>query len=189
MPFQRSFIFLIIIASMCFLVTSCAWFRDEDPNVSGNLMLPMPEMPVDPSDEYLKVVIRDFLEESGAPLSSGFDFKRVDLNDDNLRDALVMMERPYGYWCGLNGCTMLVMKAGSNSFSIVSSAQPVRAPVYVSDTKTQGWRDIIVHVSGRNEPRKDVALQFDGQKYPASPPQLPAYLRYSDSGGEQLFWR
>ena len=40
-----------------------------------------------------------------------YDFRRVDLNGDGKRDALVLFTNPYGYWCGDNGCSMLVMKA------------------------------------------------------------------------------
>jgi hypothetical protein len=140
------------------------------------LELPADAAPADPSDEYLVRDIQKFLASSGAPAHSIYSFRRYDLNDDGLRDALVILQNPYGYWCGLYGCSMLVMQAEEDSFKLVNAVQPVREPLYVSEGKTNGWKDLIIHVSGRWSETKDVALQFDGSAYPANPSDLPAYL-------------
>jgi len=117
-----------------------------------------------------------FLKNSGAPISSTYNFVRFDLNGDKRRDAVIMIKSPYGYWCGTHGCIMLVMKAHDNGFTLVNSIQPVREPIYISRAKINGWNNLIVRVSGRlNGETKDVALRFDGAHYPKDPTKLGAY--------------
>lgn len=130
----------------------------------------------DPGDHVLTQAVTEFLQQTESPVSSRYEFSRLDLDDDGRRDALVMFKNPYGYWCGTHGCTLLVMKANNNSFTLVNSIQPVRAPLHVSELRTNGWRNLITRVSGRQEKAKDVALQFNGRDYPQNPATLPPYL-------------
>jgi hypothetical protein len=74
-------------------------------------------------------------------------------------------KNPYGYWCDTHGCTMLVMRAGNDKFELVNAIQPVRAPLYVSNTESNGWKDIIVRVTGRWDESKDVAMTYNGAQY------------------------
>lgn len=151
-------------------------------------LTPMPQAMPEPSDQQLAAAVVKFLEQSDAPISSIFTHRRVDLNGDGRRDALVIFKNPYGYWCGLYGCTMLVMKAGHDDFELVSAVQPVREPLYISKHKTNGWNDIIIHVSGRWAEAKDVALQFDGKHYPNNPDSLPPHLRFAAREDTRLFY-
>lgn len=137
-------------------------------------LTPMPEFN-DPDDFALRRAVQGFLAETGSPLYSGYEFTRADLNDDGRRDALVLFTNPYGFWCGGHGCTMLVMRAGDESFTLVNSIQPIRTPVRIKDQKMNGWNTIIARVSGRTERPKDVALMFDGQGYPQDPSTLPPF--------------
>lgn len=143
------------------------------------------EDPVDPGDEYVKIAMDQFLAETNAPPFSQYHFRRIDLNNDGRREALVVFTNPYGYWCGVYGCTMLVMEAGNKSFQLVNAISPVREPIQISELRTNGWQDIIINVSGRWTETKDVALQFDGRNYPVNPDSLPPVLEYA--GATRLF--
>lgn len=143
----------------------------------------------EPTDAQLRAEVQEFLAGTGAPPSSLYDLSRIDLNGDQRRDALVLFKNPYGYWCDTHGCTMLVFRAsGSDSFELVNSIQPVRAPVSVSPLKINGWNNIIVHVSGRWTKTKDVAVMFDGQKYQSNPDKLPTYVRYDGEADRRVFY-
>jgi hypothetical protein len=177
---MRFFVFVMIA-----VLTGCS--GGPKPCEKVTLLLPGPTAPTDPSDEALRAAMQSFINESGAPAFSLYDFERVDLNGDGRRDALALFKNPYGYWCGLYGCTMLVLKASDTDFKIVNAVQPVRGPLIVSDQSTNGWKNIIVRVSGRWTETKDVALTFDGNGYPVSPPELPAYLAYAGEKNTRIF--
>jgi hypothetical protein len=142
----------------------------------------------DPDDTVMVDSITAFLKITGAPVSSSYEYTRVDLNADKRRDALVLLKNPYGRWCDINGCTMLVLRANDDSFSIVNEIRPVRGPLYVSPVRTNGWNDIIMRVDGRRTQTKDVAIRFDGKKYPADPSALPPTTLYLDRKiGQRVF--
>src|SRR5688572_3676177 len=173
-------IIAVIIGSVAFL-TGCGGGE-----ISGGLT-PMPSVD-EPSDTQLAESVQKFMKNGGGPVSSVYQHRRVDLNGDGKRDALVIFKNPYGYWCGLYGCTMLIMKASDDNFKLVNAVTPVREPLHVSEGKTNGWKDIIIHISGRWTETKDVALQFDGEKYPNNPDGLPAYMKVASLQGTRLFY-
>lgn len=135
----------------------------------------------DLDDSVMRGSVTAFLQETGAPVSSLYEFKRIDLDRDGRRDALVLFKNPYGYWCDTHGCTMLVMRAGSDKFELVNAIQPVRAPLYVSNTESNGWKDIIVRVTGRWDESKDVAMTYNGAQYADNPSTMPPYLLASNT--------
>jgi hypothetical protein len=110
----------------------------------------------------------------------------IDLNGDGLQDALVLLENPV-YWCGTGGCTMLVFKGTKSGFKFVSRSSLIRGPVLVSDSKTHGWRDLIVEVSGGGIPPKQVALKYTGGKYPLNPSTLPPLPQNQPRQGTKVF--
>jgi hypothetical protein len=110
----------------------------------------------------------------------------IDLNDDDLQDALVLLEDPM-FFCGTGGCTMLVFKGTKSGFEFVSRSTLIRSPVLVSNTKTHGWRDLIVEVSGGGMAPKQVALKFTGGKYPLNPSALPALPKNKPLKGTKVF--
>jgi hypothetical protein len=111
---------------------------------------------------------------------------RLDLNGDGLEDALVLLENPM-YFCGTGGCTMLVFKGTKTGFEFVSRSSLIRGPVLVSETKTHGWRDLIVEVSGGGMAPKQVALKYTGSKYPLNPSTLPPLPKNQKVKGTSVF--
>lgn len=153
--------------------------------MSGDLT-PMPSVD-EPTDAQLAESVQDFMRGGGGPVSSVYQHRRIDLNGDGKRDALVILKNPYGYWCGLYGCTMLIMKANSDNFDLINAVQTVREPVTVMNNTTNGWRNIVLHVSGRWTQTKDVLLKYEGGKYPTNPSELPPYGIVSEGEGQKLF--
>lgn len=109
----------------------------------------------------------------------------IDLNGDGTQDAIVIMIG--SYWCGTGGCTMFVFEGQDQKFRLVSQSSLIRPPLNVSDTKTQGWNDLIVTVSGGGMPSKTVALKFDGKQYPLNPSDQPSLPANSSIKGKALF--
>ncbi|HEV2248309.1 MAG TPA: hypothetical protein VGW37_16800, partial [Terriglobia bacterium] len=46
--------------------------------------------------------------------------------------------------CGFNGCNLLVLKKKSAQYEVISNVTPTCMPVFVSNERTNGWRDLIV---------------------------------------------
>ena len=162
---------LIILLFSCIMLQACSSTQTQEPQID----LTKGEFN-DPDNEALRAAMLNFLKQTGAPVSSTYNFVRYDLNGDKRRDAIIMIKSPYGYWCGTHGCVMLIMKAHNKGFSLVNSIQPVREPVYISRTRINGWNNLIARVSGRKSNKaKDVALIFDGTSYPKDPSKLSEY--------------
>ena len=174
---------LLMLALLPLGLYGCGTSSDTQP------LTPLPHTKVDdPTDEALKEALHKFLSTSEAPVASTYKYVRFDLNGDHRRDALVLFKTPYGYWCGINGCTMLVLKAHDKHFTLVNAIQPVREPVYIGMMKTKGWNDILVRVSGRAAKAKDVTIKFDGNTYHSDPSKLPASPRKDYNGFTKAFW-
>lgn len=110
----------------------------------------------------------------------------IDLNGDGRQDALVLLQNPM-YFCGTGGCTLLVFKGTKSGFQFVSRSSLIREPILVSETKTHGWRDLVVEVSGGGMAPKWVALKFTGEKYPLNPSTLPPLPKDQQTKGTKVF--
>ena len=159
--------------------------------VDDGPLTPMPEgfTAIDPDDHILDRAVKNYLAQANGPASTRYEFTRVDLDGDSRRDALVMMVGPHHYWCAMDGCSLVVFKAGDDDFAVVSEIYPVRGPLYVSNKMDrQGWKDLIIRVSGQPYAKaKDVAMKFDGQTYPRNPLYEPAITLSQTDHGQRLF--
>lgn len=170
--------FIPMIAGFVMCVTLAACGKDA-PEVVAMPMLPMPvsSVPHDPDNEALAKAIMAYVGESKGPANSQYEFTRIDLDGDSRREGIVMMKNPHQFWCGIYGCRMAVFRAHNDGFAFMSEISPVRGPLTVSETRTNGWRDLLVMIDGRTGwDRKQVAVQFDGTTYPAQPAFLPAMV-------------
>lgn len=141
-----------------------------------------------PGEEQLRADVAALVAARGGPANSQYEHSFTDLNGDGRRDALVLFTLPYGYWCGWAGCTMAVFTADDDSFNAVSDVRNVRGPVMVAENTTNGWRDIVVRVSGTHMADKNVALQFEHGKYPENPAGLTDMaMLMSDIPGKRVF--
>ena len=92
--------------------------------------------------------------------------KFVDLNGDNVLDAVVLLQGMD--FCGSGGCTMMVFEGGNDAMTFKSKSTVSETPIRVAASKTNGWNDLIVSSDG-----KDRRMVFDGSKYPGNPSVLP----------------
>ncbi len=151
----------VLLLIFCFILSACS--------SGGNTgITPFPDRQ-DPKDEQLAEAITNFIDVREAPPNSSYDFVRIDLDGDGRREGLVLFKLPHTYWCGWDGCGLAVFRANNNGFTPMSVMNGVRGPIYVRSTGTNGWRDIILRVSGTNMRDKNVVMAFNGRTYPSSP--------------------
>lgn len=118
--------------------------------------------------------LSSWLEQNNAPPNTLYEFTRIDLDNDGRREGLVLMQGPHQAWCMEYGCSLFLFRAHDEGFSYLSEISPVRGPLVVAENRTSGWRDLIVHVSGRqSNDARNVSLKFDGTRYPPQPATAP----------------
>lgn len=150
-------------------------------------MTPLPDSR-DPKDELLFEAASKYIASQNAPTHSAYDYERVDLNGDGLREGIVLFNLPHRYWCGWDGCGMVVFKANTKGFTPMATMSGVRGPIYVDNTGNMGWRDIIIRTSGTKLRDKNVVMRYNGKSYPNSPMLVPTYKgKISQFKGDRLF--
>jgi hypothetical protein len=108
-----------------------------------------------------------------------YDIARTDLNADGKEDVLALMNGKSGYR-GTGGATMFILKGTAEGFEPLGSVKVVNEPIYARKSLNNGFRDLLVTVSGGGATPGLAALSFDGTKYPASPGEAGAKLEDSD---------
>jgi hypothetical protein len=123
------------------------------------------------SDQALDAAIRQSL---GADAGSFRYYSRaIDLNGDGRDEAVVYVVSPM--YCGTGGCNTLVFTPQDGGLREVSSISITRPPIVAAETKSNGWRDLVVHVSGGGiVSGYEARLRFDGRSYPSNPSVPPA---------------
>ena len=86
----------------------------------------------------------------------------IDLNNDGEEDVIVLLQGRS--WCGSGGCTMLVLIGEDSGYRVISKSSVTSEPIRVSESISNGWRDIIVRSDGEEK-----LLQLDDYTYPANP--------------------
>lgn len=98
-------------------------------------------------------------------------YNRVDLNNDNIPETFVYLTGPL--LCGTGGCSGLIFTQADSEYKLLSRFSLVRTPVIISDTTTNGWKDIIMYVAGGGIKGGYKRLTFDGVTYPLNPSIQP----------------
>jgi hypothetical protein len=97
----------------------------------------------------------------------------VDLNSDGRPEIVVHVMGPMV--CGSGGCNTLTFLKEGEGLRLVTDITITRPPIIAAGTKTHGWKDLIVFVSGGGIlPGYHARLRFDGQSYPHNPTVEPA---------------
>jgi hypothetical protein len=89
----------------------------------------------------------------------------ADLDADGTPEALVYISGED--WCSITGCTLLVMRAGTTGYAVISRVKRVRLPVGISRQSSSGWRDLLLATGVAGSIRL-VTLKFDGSAYPGN---------------------
>ena len=120
------------------------------------------------SNAALDAAVRSWTRDRSLP---SFRYALVDLNDDGISDAVILItDRRY---CGSGGCSMIVLKGIVGGFEVISSNTLSREPVAVLLDKRLGWHTLAVLVSGGGEKTGSALMRFDGTRYPSNPSLLP----------------
>lgn len=130
--------------------------------------------------------LNDYLQQNSFAQDNSYSEAYIDLDNDQVEDALVLMQGLD--WCSIRGCTLLVFRGlpGGQYFEFISAVEKVREPIWVSDERTLGWRDLVVSTQSKQQFR-DVRLGFDGQGYPARATAGSVLPALSDITGERAF--
>jgi len=94
----------------------------------------------------LSAAVREHLQVREDEKPPSFRHALVDLNDDGLLDAVVLMTS--AAYCGSGGCKMLVFRNTGNDYKFVSGSTIANTPIRVAGERSHGWSTLIVHVRG-----------------------------------------
>ncbi|MWC29641.1 hypothetical protein [Paenibacillus sp. MMS18-CY102] len=115
-------------------------------------------------------------------------YNRIDLDGDDKLETFVLLSGPT--LCGTGGCSAVILKqsGGVNGYRVVSNFMLVRAPIIVSGQKSNGWRDLIMEVSGggAGAPAYHI-LHHTGSRYPSNPSAAPRVPAGAGVAGTALF--
>ena len=102
-----------------------------------------------------------------------YDFNRVDLSGDGEPELPVHLFG--GNMCGTQGCTTLILQRQGSGYKVLTQIGSTKTPVFVSQHATNGWKDLIVMVSGGSTlPTYYAILPFNGRGYPENATVAPA---------------
>ena len=96
-------------------------------------------------------------------LSRKFIIFEFDLNGDSINEIFAGLTGPY--FCGSGGCTIYLF---NNDGTVLTRFTVADYPIVVSDSKTMGFKDLIIKSNGQNH-----LMKFDGKKYPSNPSLEP----------------
>ncbi|MGE0641853.1 MAG: hypothetical protein AB7G12_04860 [Thermoanaerobaculia bacterium] len=91
----------------------------------------------------------------------------VDLDGDGTNEIVVHVVG--GGACGTGGCPTLVYRKEGEGYRRVSTISVSRPPIRVAGERSNGWRNLVVHIGGGGGATGDVEMLFDGTSYPGNP--------------------
>ena len=110
--------------------------------------------------------------------------QQVDLDADGRPELIVHSAGPMV--CGTGGCNTVVLAQDGGSLREVATITVTRPPIIVAESSSNGWRDLLVSVSGGGIPAHMARLRFDGSSYPGNPTVEPAEALQQQVAGETL---
>jgi hypothetical protein len=78
------------------------------------------------------------------------------------------------YVSEFGGCSTLIFTPEESGYRLVTTITVSRPPIGISPRATNGWKNLVVHVSGGGGKAHDAELAFDGRTYPRNPSVPPA---------------
>jgi hypothetical protein len=123
---------------------------------------------------------RTFLQERFAEDRAGYPDTRyvvawADLNGDGRPEALVYLTS--GNYCGSGGCRLYIYTPQQGSWYQHASLTITNPPIMVLNTRTRGWRDLAVRVSGGGARPHNVIIRQGRITYQSNPSLAPTLGR------------
>ena len=101
-----------------------------------------------------------------------YAYNYVDLGGDENDEVIVYLEG--NGMCNAQGCVLAILTKDQGKYALKSTIMPAEPPVFVSDRKTNGWRDLVVHFTPREYGKLEQRVfryfsETEGYGWPASP--------------------
>ncbi|MCA0150059.1 hypothetical protein LCD52_14760 [Rossellomorea vietnamensis] len=107
-------------------------------------------------------------------------YNHIDLNDDQQPETFVyLVGSPL---CGSGGCSGALFTNQNGEYKLVTTFSLLRSPVIIENEKTNGWKNMIMYVSGGGIKGGYKRLRFDGKTYPSNPSVQPDVQKGKISG-------
>ena len=78
-------------------------------------------------------------------------------------------------WCGTGGCTMLIFENHNDNWRFNSRITTIRSPITLANYQHNGWRDLIIPVSGGGAKASNRILEYTGVSYPNNASMAPDF--------------
>ncbi len=117
-----------------------------------------------------KVFAKEFGLTKGTD-SIRYYYNKIDLNNDQIPETFVYLVGPMV--CGTGGCSGLLLEEKNGDYKVKSRFSLVRTPVIIQNETTNGWKDIVMYVTGGGIEPGYHQLKFNGESYPSNPSVQP----------------
>lgn len=139
-----------------------------------------------PDTELEQFLRQQYVDNTNQNETIKYAYNQTNLNGDNVPETIVYVES--SSLCGSGGCPTLVLKKENNQHKIVTEIGLTKGEMFVGETRTKGWRDLYVRVSGGGYVHGHyMLLKFDGRSYPDNPTDEPAEILPGKLKGINLF--
>jgi hypothetical protein len=141
---------------------------------------PAPAEQDDAAASWLKVRFR------AAPYAKELRYSTAlaDLNGDGTDEALLYLVG--SSVCGSGGCNLYVLQKQRGRWKLITNFTIAKLPVRLLATRSRGWSDLGLSVSGGGVRAHEARLSFDGRSYPRNPTVPPAGAVASGARGRVL---
>ena len=102
------------------------------------------------------------------PKNTRYRWLTYDLNGDGQPELLAQLD-----WCGSGGCTLLIFENNDNQWHFNSRVTLINTPLNLGQKTSNGWRDLVLFVSGGGAQPNQHVLRYDGISYPLNPSMAP----------------
>jgi hypothetical protein len=117
-----------------------------------------------------KALIREFLLDKYQDRARYY-YNKIDIDDDGKPEIFAYLVG--SSFCGTGGCSAAIFKEKKNNYYLLARFSIVKNPVIISDSKTKGYKDIIMNVYGGGIVPFFARLKYDGTTYPSNPSIQP----------------
>lgn len=107
----------------------------------------------------------------------------VDLNGDGQPEVVAYLMGPN--ICGSGGCSAVVLVRESGGWRVLTAMDVTQLPIRVLPSRSHGWRDLAVGVSGGGARAGAVRVRYDGERYGDNPTDADS-MSWARVGGTQL---
>lgn len=130
--------------------------------------------PMQQRDARVRLFLQKYLKTYPSVLVRGLRYSAAAVSLSGVSNHQYLVYLTSRQWCGSGGCTALLLVPRGASFKVVEKFTLVQLPIRILPSKSHGWHDLAMPVSGGGITHRYMAiLKFDGHKYPSNPSMAP----------------